>query len=624
MTQAANKKISPMLHSWKWNVRANKKMMIILTVLHMLAAPAVFLSVIIGILSTNGIDDPDVYIGIGSVTTCAAGFMGIIIGVNSFNCLHKKSVVDMKLSLPMTADQRFVSDFLSGLFVYLAPFLAAQVIALLLAGSGLIFFEGKTLYEKSYYGNLNEYTCGFFSDATIILLKLILCGILVMLMLYTLTVLITVCCGSKFEAVAYSIGVNIVIPVTILIVTLAMLDGLFGIDEEYSAIRLFLPTSPVGGIVTAFIWTDEYIYDYMPPAVWAVLTFLLTAAMGVLAFFLYRRRRAEQVSKPFVFKLAYYIVITGVVLCICSGFAMDESIIPAIITTAVIYLIAEAVTNRGFKRFWLSAVKYIATVIAAYIIIFIGLATDGFGALWYVPAGISVRSAEISYHGVWNDFDIDSVTIKDRENIKAVTDAHKAILDDYKGYLNSSSTSRSEYYDYKILYNYTLTIKYRLAGGRTVERAYYRGMTPEVAEILSSIDYTDEYKKQVAEYYVSLTSYMKERFQRRLEKLNDPGPNDTPIQHYNIRLYRISRYSGEYSNDIKLRTDWLYERNFFDRLADALSADAMAISESNYYLSDPVNSYSFYRLDDGLTDFYIPKSFVNTLRLLEEYGFEIP
>ena len=621
MTQAANKKISPMLHSWKWNVRANKKMMIILTVLHMLASPAVFFAVIAEILAGNGIEDPDIYIVIGTITTLAAGFMGIVIGVNSFNCLHKKSVVDMKLSLPMNSDQRFVSDFLSGLFVYLAPFLAAQVIALLLAGFGLIFLEGKTLYERSYTGLLYEYTCDFFSDATLTLLKLILCGILTMLMLYTLTVLITVCCGSKFESVAYSIGVNIIIPLTIVMVTFSMFDGLFGIDEEYTAVRVLMPTSPFGGIVMAVGWIDgDYIYDYMHPAVWAVLFFLLTAAMGVLAFFLYRRRRAEQVSKPFVFKLAYYIVITGVTFSVFSAFIMGDSFIPGIITTAVIYLIVEAVTNRGFRRFWLSGIKYAATALAVFLIVAAAEVTDGFGAMWYVPASLAVRSAEISYHGILNDFSTD-VTLKDRENIKIVTAAHKAILDEYKAY-NTSAYPFVGYYTDNALYKYTLTIKYRLASGRTVEREYYKVITPNVAEILSDIDYTDEYKKQVAEYYTEEIHTMEEKYSDRYKH---PENYDT-FYNYNVRLFRVARSSGEYSDSSsELPVTWLYAQKFFDRLAEAYSADIMAIDRSNYALTNDVfNHYTVYRLDDGSRHIWIPKSFVNTLRVLEEYGFEIP
>ncbi|MCH5193695.1 MAG: hypothetical protein J1F11_07015 [Oscillospiraceae bacterium] len=620
---SADKKISPMLHYWKWNVWSDRKMLIILTILHMLASPAVFFAVIAGIFAGNGIEEPDIYIGIGVATTCAAGFMGIIIGVNSFDCLHKKSVVDMKLSLPMTADKRFIADFLSGLFVYIAPFLAAQVIALLLTGFGLLFMEGRTFIKTSYYGGQGPYVCEFFAEAAPILLKLIFCGILVMLMLYTLTVLITVCCGSKFECIVHAISVNIVIPLTIYMVADSMFYGIYGVDPEYNAVRLIIVTSPFGGILNAAGWAfdgADAMSDYMHPAVWAVLFFLLTAAMGVLAFFLHRKRRAEQVSKPFVFKLVYYIISTGVLFCICSVFYMADSFIPAIITTAVVYMIAEVVTNRGFKHIRSSVIRYIVTVASAFFIVFMAQSTDGFGAMNRVPAGISVASVEISYSGIYDDFDMGyskGIVLRDRDNIRAVIDAHKTILAEHEEYMKLKEYKR-HYYD-DVEYSYTLTIKYRLVSGEIIDRSYYNVLTPDVAEILSVIDYTDEYKTQIAEYYREKIYDWKKRSANIIEK-----SDGYYIDNLDARLRRRIRKGNKPTNDVSdVYVPYLYERGFFDRFAEAYVSDIMAIDESNYSRSDVVNRYSFYTLDDGYINIRIPKSFGNSLRLLEEYGFEI-
>ena len=48
--------------------------------------------------------------------------------------------------------------------------------------------------------------------------------LLAMLMLYTVTVLITVCCGSKFESIAYTILVNGLLPMTVMCVTFSVFD----------------------------------------------------------------------------------------------------------------------------------------------------------------------------------------------------------------------------------------------------------------------------------------------------------------------------------------------------------------------------------------------------------------
>ncbi|MCH5347931.1 MAG: hypothetical protein J1E40_01280 [Oscillospiraceae bacterium] len=629
------KKFSPAFHYWKCSVRSNKKMIIILTALHMIAAPAVFISAIMSTWMTGRTSDSEIYIVIGTITTAVAVFMGIFIAISSFNCLHKKSVVDMKLSLPMTTDQRFFSDYLSGLFTYLAPFLAAQVISLLLAAFGLFFMEGRTFYRENYYGDLTPYVCDYFGEAAPQLLKLVLGMTLVMLMLYTLTVLITICCGNKFECIAYSIGINVVIPVTILMVTVSMFEGIFGIDPDLNAFRIFMATSPAGGVFSSVLWAfdgEDYISDYMNPFIWMALFFLMTALMGAVAFILHRGRRAEQVSKPFVFKLAYYIIITGVMFCFCAVFTMAGSFIPAIITTAVIYMIAEIVTNRGFKNFKFSIIKYIATMAAAYAIIAIGQATDGFGALHRVPSSMTVASVEIGYHGIYNDFSMpgtNGVVLKDRDNIKAVIDAHKTILKEYDENLRVSSSmysnsglrsGRYSYYDDNVIYKYTIPIKYRLINGGVIEREYYYVLTKDVNEILSAIDYTDEYKEQLAKFYSDRIKGWGEEYAVTLEA-SKKSETYNSYTSSNVRLSRVDRSSRE-SNGYKEKSiRYLYENNFFERFAEAYSTDIMEISPSNYSLSDKDNRYTVYYLENGLKDIRIPKSFGNSLRVLSEYGF---
>ncbi|MDE5991613.1 MAG: hypothetical protein K2G87_01035, partial [Oscillospiraceae bacterium] len=404
----SEKRVSPALHNWKQNIAGDKKLFIILSILHLIAAPAVILALIIFIYSGKGpYSDVDVYLTIGAATTALAGFLGIFPAVDSFSCLHKRSVVDMKLSLPMTAKQRFFSNYLSGLFTYIAPFLGAQVVSLLLMGYGLIFMEGRTFYDI-YYNQKGElvkdpYVCDIFSEAAPILFKLILCGILAMLMLYTVTVLITVCCGSKFESIAYTILINGLIPLTVVCVAFSIFDNLYGIDPETPMYKIISYTSVAGAIFVAIDWVagEGMFYrseEWLNYGAWALVYLLIIAAIGALAFFLYRKRRAEQVSKPFVFKLAYYITITCAMFCLVALLIVDATsgLIPAIIITAIVYMIFEVVTNRGFKRFWLSILKYAVTFLAAFGVIYVGAKTEGFGAVSRVPSLSSVTSVEVN------------------------------------------------------------------------------------------------------------------------------------------------------------------------------------------------------------------------------------
>lgn len=58
----------------------------------------------------------------------AAVLCGIIIAVNNFSYLYKKSQVDMIYSLPIKKKFKFLSDYASGLVIYIVPYIVACII----------------------------------------------------------------------------------------------------------------------------------------------------------------------------------------------------------------------------------------------------------------------------------------------------------------------------------------------------------------------------------------------------------------------------------------------------------------------------------------------------------------
>lgn len=656
----SEKRVSPALHNWRQNVMGDKKLFIILSVLHLIAAPAVILAMIISVYSNNF--EVDSYIGIGAITTALAGFLGIFPAVDSFSCLHNKSVVDMKLSLPMTAKQRFFSNYFSGLFTYIAPFLGAQVISLIFMGYGFIFMEGKTFYHE-YTDSEGElirtpFVCDYFSYAAPILFKLILCGILAMLMLYTVTVLITVCCGSKFESIAYTILINVLIPLTVVCVTLSIFDNLYGIDPEIPMYKVISYTSVAGAVFVAADWSlgQEFFYRaeaWLNYGVWALVYLLIIIAIGALAFFLYRKRRAEQVSKPFVFKLAYYITITCAMFCLVALLITDSTLglIPSIIITAVVYMIFEVVTNRGFKRIWLSILKYAVTFLAAFGVVVIGNSTDGFGAVSRIPSADSVTSVEVDgfamsgsygifdYMGTWyvNIYNMEineDVYFEDRfapmvftekENIGIILDTHKAMIDFYDKYKSDDFIEGK----HKDLIEYAsstsgIKIRYNLKGGGSLERSY-NYYNRDVMDILSRLDVTEEYKSQTAEKYRKYIAQIPEIYEYEME--NDKElPDVSPIYGENERTYDVFVSSWLFSGESGVSIESLCRRGFYEQLADAYAKDIMAITEENYYHSDLHNVWHVVLTGDmRLASAYltVPESFENTVELLEFFDFDL-
>lgn len=621
-SKVSNKKISPVLHNFECGVKTKIKMAIIIGILHLAAAPAVIISLIAGIYGKDPTAMVESFAVIGVITTAIAGFMGIFIAIDSFSCLHNKSVVDMRLSLPLTSAQRFFSNFLSGFAVYVVPFLAAQVISLLGMAYGFIFMEGRTFERQAGYkgGELfyDEYECIYFREAMPMLLKLIASGILVMLMLYTVTVLVTVCCGNKFESIAYTILINIMIPLTVYLVFQSMFQDLYGVDVSNIVMGIIMFTSPAGGIAAAVgmaVGSDSLVSNFsMNYLVWGICYFLITAGIGAGAFFLYKKRRAEQVSKPFVFKLLYYIISTAVIFCIYSVFYYDDiGIVPAILTTVIVYVILEVAANRGFRKIWLSLIKYAGAMAASVLIIFAAQETEGFGMVTRVPDISQVKYVELNYGGFYGMFRlpyeytndgrvIDFLEFNESENIETIISVHKNVISDENRTERSARPGNS------------VEIRYHLKSGGTMVRRYSN--TPaEVAEMLGRLDLTDEYKTQLAEMYKN--------------KILTAKNNYINMREYNPEYTsKLQFYLSEATQDYLGESDAilinkLIDRDFFEQLAEAYAKDIMNITEENYYRSSAKNIYRF-EIRNGMSfELNVPETFDNTLELLEYFGFNI-
>lgn len=621
------KHFSPVLHYWKCGVRSNMRMSVILTFLHLAASPLVLLALIIGVhigFYDTG-DLAGMFLGLGAVTTAIAAFLGMFIAIKSFDCLHKRSVVDMKFSLPLSSSQRFIADFLSGLFSYLAPFLLTQLFSVLLAAYGLAFMEGKRfdVFAEGHYSH--AIVCDYFTDVMHMLLQLIICGTLIMLMFYTITVFVTVCSGSKIEAIIYSLLVNSVIPSALYFSFYSAtydLYGIYGTDTGTDGM-FFLVTSAAGGLAYFLDWFDDYYYSsYCDTGMWAVLYLTVTFIYGLTAFLLYKKRRAEQVSKPFAFKIVYYIFISSLILGIYSLFYYEEiSMIPMLIASGVVYMVLEVVTNRGFRRFWLSVIKYGATVGGSALLILLIRRTDGFGMVQAVPPDWAISSVYINYNGYYSDFKGYYLDFDEPENIRIITDTHKALIrnynqhkkDHHNGELSKNTAVKSS----------SIHIYYTLKGGFVIER-WYSFLNREASETLRQIDLTNEYKTQVASYYDDfIRNFYSHGIEEKLEKLSPAELDEYEQKH---RAYVSPGGAAVRQEDIVengISRVALYKSGFYDRLADAYSKDIMNITEENFYRSDLKNEYilSQYQYNDSI---YIPESFSNTIEILEQYGFRLP
>ncbi|MDE5769584.1 MAG: hypothetical protein K2H82_09385, partial [Oscillospiraceae bacterium] len=113
--------------------RQNQKFAIVTCILQLLGIPLIMGSMMLEIYNENVTDryiatNSWAYASIGSFCLGVSVILGIFFGINAYHEEWDKSKVDMLYSLPLTGKQRFFSNYLGGLSMYLIPYLAASLI----------------------------------------------------------------------------------------------------------------------------------------------------------------------------------------------------------------------------------------------------------------------------------------------------------------------------------------------------------------------------------------------------------------------------------------------------------------------------------------------------------------
>ncbi len=432
----------------------HRKLSIVMMILQILGIPMAAAALMLDMILESMLDrggyyrslyfqyDADAYVIIAVICFGAAVIVGMIAAASVFQEMWKKTKVDMLCSLPLTGKQRFLSHYLAGAWSYLLPYVIGVVLGwlVILIGSCIVDFDALEYFTRSeFLGEL----CPLYTYGTLGMF-------LLMTLYYTITVLVTVCCGTYFETIYTTLLLNCLVPGTIAAVLLVITDNVYALDFGYLWQCIGF-TSPIGGLIYMMylisVKIDGY-YGYAQiygtevdefgilPAftIWAVWLVILIAAALIGAMLLYKRRKAEEVGKPFVYHGAYFLMLTLLTVLILCMVTVD-ALMPAIIFSAIVYFVMEVIRKRGFRRFWLSAICYACTAAVTIGMFALSIKTDVFGTVYHIPALSSIHSLEIS---LWRDPNQDiTMRYTDKEIIKAVRELHKELASDMK---NDGST----------------------------------------------------------------------------------------------------------------------------------------------------------------------------------------
>lgn len=593
------------LHNGKSVVSNNKKLFIVLFVLHMTGLPLIMLASILQ-LASHDLPDPEIYMMIAMLTSAAAGLAGMACALMAMPYLFKKTSVDMRLSLPMTTGQRFFSDFFAGLFTYTIPFIVSQCVSLLLMLTGHIMFDGRAESEWISYSTSSE-VLNYFSEMVPYVFKLILIYFVMMLMYYTMCVLVMTCCGSILENITYILLLNILIPATILSLTNAVCENVKGLSPEFFS-EYYLPVSSPAGMLYYLISSLDSDDALLSMRRFLGLSLMVTLVFGAASYLIYRHRKAEDTGKPVVYDIFYFVMTSLSVAALCFFFLMidEDFIIPMIIITAIFYFVMAVIRNRGFRKFGKYVIAYVITLAASCALFGITVVTGGFGAANRVPAPITVSKVYISYNGMYEPYqsgfsflhDQSGATVlSERDDISLVTDIHRDAI---------SEQDRSN----ELYLSKEINILYQTRTGGWIYREYF--ITDETFKKLSKLDTSKALREHRAQTAVrSIAEIKKEVYAtRRASKKYYIGLYPVWIGFTNT-YYGPDRYDKYSVNAYDLPSD------FFDRLSDVYTSDIMDQDEENYLR--PKGREGYIRLE--YVDLYVNEDYTATMEYLKSVGF---
>ena len=571
---------------FKNTILENKKFLFIVSVLHLIGYPVIAFT--IRYYSEHPDNTDESYAIASCIALAIAILSGAIIAISIFNYLYKKSTVDMNLSLPLTTRQRFLSEYFAGLTIYIVPAIIGGLI-----GTVILLTGKHELMEFLKY--------------TIYIGSIVIIG---MILYYSLTVLILSCCGSLFETILSTLLINAMIPASIYLLSYTIISNdSFGLSSNSLFLNQIFISSPIGNAAFIIYFFDNVnMYGNVNTNLyvhWLIPTLIFTVLIVLLSYFLYKKRKAEQVSKPYVYKFIYYAILFFVTFCIISIFKVstgssdytaqtdstpiDASFFPAVMCSGIVFFIMEIISNRGFKKFWLSILKFAGTITCIYAVLLLCHATNGFGANKYVPLEGAVDNVII-------DFDNTStynLPIRNKHTIHDVVSLHeKVIKEKYEDKNTSHKEIPESELDQRIkngalaTYNRNnISITYYLKNGSILTREYNvsdEQMEQLYASMMTGRDY--------AEYCYHKLSYS---FAFRVE--NDKNARN--IEIYNKINQKIST--------TKLTVDE------FSKLIKAYKNDIENMSADSFYTDKIIGTIDL--------EYPIRESFINTLNFLEEY-----
>ena len=455
--------------SYRWVLKKNIGILVLLTILMFLALPFVLFMEIPGWTDTTANRFDTEAERLQGMQSYFASFMGYapvaatvlclifsaVLCVILFNYMEQKRSVDLFHALPVRRETLLLGRWCAGATILFVPLLFNFFILWAAQAAYGIGANGWTVFAP--------------------MLQVMLMAAAA----FTSCVFMAVCSGTMLDTALSVIGVNIGYPLLIICV--------------YSIANNLLPGTNIStyghaGILTAFApFAAAFIpfvaepYSWFVPW-WIVLTLLMLAG----TVFLYQRRKSESAESCFAFPIPKILIRFLLTAVGGMGFGLilgEDStahfFMGLIMGSLIAHVVVESIYSRGFKQLKKSF-RWYAVFAAAFLVIYAVLATGFFGYDTRIPSAGEVESVSVStgygeYSGGYGCnvvYGTDGSVLKDLSSpLLTEPDSIKTVLETQEKVIQ---LHHADGYPYKMAdtAGTMLELKYHLKNGKTFTRSY--------------------------------------------------------------------------------------------------------------------------------------------------------
>lgn len=359
----------------------------------------------------------------------------IMAAVNMKLC-HNRSAMDTIGGLPLTVDQRFFGDFLSGFSSFAPTFFIGCIPALIMMA--VIQFGVSPEYQAANIaqGSSRIYLAEPFED------KFVLIGFLTIVTMflclaasYTIACFVTSCSGKLNTSIIFSFGLALALPLISIFYNGFIVNNSIGvqIDSLYDFAGMLPPVGTIFQLYGSFAnyLLFDYTYPTASPNVIIMLAVTILPAVG--AYFISKKRKAERVDKPFIFK-PLYTAASFVLTVTAAGMVLYGLELPWLFLTISVFTLAacifiEYAGSHSKRTLWKGLVRFGVSAAVCTLFGVIVYNTYGFNFGKKLPDEKKIQSVSVG-GSYFQNYGLFYETYDEPAIISAVLSEHKKIIDE--------------------------------------------------------------------------------------------------------------------------------------------------------------------------------------------------